>query len=324
MTNKQNRRPWESPAGWVPLSDAFTNHVFMSAFGWSWIGWLTPSDIETAIAEKAMSPWLKFSSDALPGDIRESVRGVDAARFYSRAVCDFINKAVRSERLRTAYKPKGAGALEPMPLDAWETDHAFLRFDGWSFDPKDYTAAGRDMPCWVFVQSDDLKALDAELEDWRKRLPRFMGDAQERDGAPVPSFMLGSPVSIWGGDDLLVVSAPDLPSPAPALRVVGGGDVVAIPGTVPEAELDESDAPGERPKRQTNPKPKWYPALRTMFEEEEKRHAEWADKHSSLPPRFRTAADYGRLLIEKKFPASMLSESTVRYHVAALKREFGR
>lgn len=86
----------------------------------------------------------------------------------------------------------------------------------------------------------------------------------------------------------------------------------------------ELEAPPEKRGRQTRSKPKWYPALRTMFEEEEKRHAEWPNKHSGHPPRFRSAADYRLLLIEKKFPASMLPPATVRYHVAALKQEFGR
>ena len=75
----------------------------------------------------------------------------------------------------------------------------------------------------------------------------------------------------------------------------------------------------------TKPKPYWYPALDDEFKVQDKRFAKWALDHPerSLPV-FPSAAKFRQKLISRGFPEEKLAPSTVRYHVAALKRIYGR
>lgn len=79
-----------------------------------------------------------------------------------------------------------------------------------------------------------------------------------------------------------------------------------------------------RSKRKTKSKPRWYPMLRTEFEKEVQRYKDWPGNHpNDLPPIFPSAPDFKRRLVGKGVAATLMAASVVRYHVHALKVEFG-
>ncbi len=181
----------------------------------------------------------------------------------------------------------------------------------------------------------DGEAAPAKIEAWEFNSPE---PDIKRDGFRMLShvgrlqFDGREVVAEWPGDVSRLFNQGELQAASPPrdessvrLQVESGAELDDAPRGVSPG-CDHPSAKSAPPKVKTKPKPKWYAQLRTLFLDEEERHAKWADKHpGSLSPRFRTAADYRRLLIDqKKWPEYLVPKSTVRYHVAALKDEFGR
>lgn len=89
--------------------------------------------------------------------------------------------------------------------------------------------------------------------------------------------------------------------------------------------FDPDDNPA--PRRQTKPPPRWYPLLRDEFLKWHKRSEDWPVTHPDKPPPvFPAATIFRQKLIDRGVPQAALGQtnSKVRYHLAKLKKEFGR
>ena len=182
MNKLLNRRqPRLDPAGWVSLRKAF--HLFGRAAIGSAFGGMRfrQTDIEDAISQKSDNVCVEVpvNSDGTHELVLDSKTG---ARLFTQSVCRSFRQAVMVGRLSAAYAQKGAGALKPMPAEAWRTDDDFLRFDGWSFDPVAIGRSGEDAPCWVFISRATLASVSTELEKWRFELPPWDGEQPPVEG----------------------------------------------------------------------------------------------------------------------------------------------
>lgn len=193
----------------------------------------------------------------------------------------------------------------PMPVSAWLTDSAFLRFQGWSYNPDDSGATGIRLSHWVYVNSDDLVAFCAALDNWRSGLPEWNGEDLPEESA---DYLCGYPVRLVPYDDDLLDISP------PSLREIGLLNIVTSAASEP------------KPKKKTKPKPKWYEMLRGEFIKEHERRLEWPDRHpNDLPPAFPTAAWFRRKLIERGWTGiNEPRRTTLEYHHRALREEFER
>jgi hypothetical protein len=78
-------------------------------------------------------------------------------------------------------------------------------------------------------------------------------------------------------------------------------------------------------RRETNKRPGWYPMLRTLMENEDRRILDLAErKPDVLPPQFPKSTRFRDMLIAQGVPEAKLAKSVVRYHAANIKAELGR
>jgi hypothetical protein len=145
-------------------------------------------------------------------------------------------------------------------------------------------------------------------------VPRFYWNGEEARGRLFRNFE--GIEGAAGGDDSMVGQPIMLAEARVAQWLQGARSRFEAEALALEAN------PAKKPK--TNDKPKWYPMLADEFRKAIKRQEDWPQLHpDKFPPKFPSAAEFRRKLIQRGVSENLVPGSTVRYHVFALKQEHG-
>ncbi|WP_147391837.1 hypothetical protein [Pelagerythrobacter aerophilus] len=81
-------------------------------------------------------------------------------------IAEQFTELCRCEFLVTGHRRiGGAGPVEPIPSEWWDTEDIFLRFRTWSIDPDDELSSRPDLPHWIWVEEIGLKRMCDKI--WR-------------------------------------------------------------------------------------------------------------------------------------------------------------